>query len=58
VVDVFSNMLIKGCASDMIRGLCPNFILGGVMCLQYVDDTLLSMKIRNKKTLSKLKSRK
>jgi hypothetical protein len=41
VVDVFSRMLVKGTDSGLIRGLCPNFILGGVVSLQYADDTLL-----------------
>jgi hypothetical protein len=41
VVDVFSRMLVKGTNCGLIRGLCPNFILGGVVSLQYADDTLL-----------------
>jgi hypothetical protein len=41
VVDVFSRMLVKGTNSGLIRGLCPNFIPGGVVSLQYADDTLL-----------------
>jgi hypothetical protein len=40
VVDVYSRMLVKG-ASGLIRGLCPNFSPGGVVSLQYVDDTPL-----------------
>jgi hypothetical protein len=34
-------MLVKGTNCGLIRGLCPNFILGGVVSLQYADDTLL-----------------
>jgi hypothetical protein len=34
-------MLVKGTNYGLIRGLCPNFIPGGVVSLQYVDDTLL-----------------
>jgi hypothetical protein len=34
-------MLVKGTDSGLIRGLCPNFIPGGVVSLQYADDTLL-----------------
>jgi hypothetical protein len=41
VVDVFSRMLVKGTKCGLIRGLCPNFIPGGVVSLQYADDTLL-----------------
>jgi DNA polymerase III psi subunit len=41
VVDVFSRMLVKGTNCGLIRGLCPNFIPGGVVSLQYADDTLL-----------------
>ena len=41
VVDVFSKMLIKGSNQNLIRGLCPRFNPGGVVCLQYADDTLL-----------------
>ena len=41
VVDVFCKMLVKGSHSGLIRGLCPELVPGGVMCLQYADDTLL-----------------
>jgi hypothetical protein len=41
VVDVFSKMLLKGGNEVLIRGLCPHFVPGGVVCLQYDDDTLL-----------------
>ena len=34
-------MLVKGTDAGLIRGLCPRFIRGGVVCLQYADDTLL-----------------
>ena len=34
-------MLIKGSEAGLIRGLCPRFVPGGVICLQYADDTLL-----------------
>jgi hypothetical protein len=44
VVDVFSRILVKGTDSGLIRGLCPNFILGGVVSLQYADDTAISRK--------------
>jgi hypothetical protein len=35
VVDVFS-MLVKGTNCGLIRGLCPNFILGGVIRLKRI----------------------
>jgi hypothetical protein len=41
VVDVFSRMLVKGANAGLIRGLCSNLIPGGVISLQYADDTLL-----------------
>jgi hypothetical protein len=34
-------MLVKGIECELIRGLCPHFIRGGVVSLQYSDDTLL-----------------
>lgn len=34
-------MLVKGVQSGLVRGMCPNFCAGGVICLQYADDTLL-----------------
>ena len=37
----FAKMLNKEVEADLIRGLCPRFVPGGVLCLQYVDDTLL-----------------
>jgi hypothetical protein len=41
VVDVFSRMFVQGTNSGLIRGLCPNFIPGGAVSLQYADVTLL-----------------
>jgi hypothetical protein len=34
-------MLIKGASRGMINGLCSGLIPGGVVSLQYGDDTLL-----------------
>jgi hypothetical protein len=48
VVDVFSKMLIKGGNEGLIRGLCPDFVPGGVVCLQYADDTLLFLEKSNR----------
>jgi hypothetical protein len=41
VVDVFSKMVNKGASCGMITGLCPHLVPGGVISLQYADDTLL-----------------
>lgn len=41
VVDVFPRMLVKCSQAGRIRGLCPELVSGGVMCLRYVDDTLI-----------------
>ena len=41
VVDVLTMMLIKATAHELIRGLCSDLIPGGVVCLQYVDDTII-----------------
>jgi hypothetical protein len=37
-------MLVKGTLGGLICGLCPNFLPGGIVCLQYADDTLLFLK--------------
>ena len=34
-------MLIKASDADLIRGLCSDLCPGGVICLQYADDTIL-----------------
>uniref|UniRef100_A0A8I6WLN0 Reverse transcriptase domain-containing protein n=1 Tax=Hordeum vulgare subsp. vulgare TaxID=112509 RepID=A0A8I6WLN0_HORVV len=41
VADVFSKMLIKASSCGLISGLLNNIIPGGVVSLQYADDTLL-----------------
>lgn len=41
VADVFTKMLIKAARQGFISGLLPNVIEGGVISLQYADDTLL-----------------
>jgi hypothetical protein len=40
-------MLIKGGNEGLIRGLCPDFVPGGVVCLQYADDSLLFLEKSN-----------
>jgi hypothetical protein len=40
IVNVFSRMLVKETEGDLISGLCPNFLPGGIVSLQYADDTL------------------
>jgi hypothetical protein len=41
VVDVFSKMLFKAAQNNLIRGLLPGVVPGGVISLQYVGDTIL-----------------
>jgi hypothetical protein len=41
VVDVFTRMLNKAASHNLIRGLCSHHIPGGVISLQYADDTIL-----------------
>jgi hypothetical protein len=41
VVDVFTRMLLKAARNDLISGLLPRAVEGGVISLQYADDTLL-----------------
>jgi hypothetical protein len=33
-------MLLKSGREGLIKGLCPDFVPEGVICLQYADDTL------------------
>lgn len=44
VADVFTRMLIKATDQDLIEGLVPEVQTGGVISLQYADDTLLFLK--------------
>ena len=41
VVDVLTKMLIKASNYGLIRGLCSDLCPGGVVSLQYADDTIL-----------------
>jgi hypothetical protein len=41
VVDVLTRMLMKAASSNLISGLCPDLCPGGVISLQYADDTIL-----------------
>lgn len=34
-------MLVSASQHNLIRGLCPGFVPGGVTCLQYADNTIL-----------------
>src|SRR4051812_36361989 len=43
VVDVLTRMLAKAADENLIRGLCPEVCPGGIICLQYADDTILFM---------------
>jgi hypothetical protein len=40
-VDVLTEMLTKASNPNLIKVLCSNLCLGGVICLQYADDTIL-----------------
>ena len=41
VADIFTRMLIKAASNNLISSLLPQVIAGGVVSLQYADDTLL-----------------
>jgi len=41
VADVFSRMLMKAARANLISGLLPQVESGGIISLQYADDTLL-----------------
>ena len=41
VADVFTRMLIKAASQDLISGLLTDIFPGGIISLQYADDTLL-----------------
>jgi hypothetical protein len=41
VADIFTRMLVKAASNNLIAGLLPQVIAGGVVSLQYADDTLL-----------------
>jgi hypothetical protein len=41
VVDVLTRMLMKAASGNLISGLCPDLCPGGVISLQYADDTIL-----------------
>jgi hypothetical protein len=41
VVDALTRMLVKASTAGLIKGLCSDICPGGVICLQYADDTIL-----------------
>jgi mannosylglycoprotein endo-beta-mannosidase len=43
VVDIFTRMLSKVASHNLVRGLCREHVPGGVLSLQYADDTILFM---------------
>lgn len=43
VADIFTRMLMKAARSNLVSGLLPRAVEGGVLSLQYADDTLLFM---------------
>jgi len=44
VIDVFTKILIKAARANMIQGLLLTVEEGGVISLQYAEDTLLFLK--------------
>lgn len=56
VIDVLTRMLSKASQRNIISGLCTNLFPGGVICLQYANDTILFIdknqdKAKNLKTV-------
>ena len=43
MADIFTRMLIKAARSNLVSGLMPQVIEGGIISLQYADDTLIIM---------------
>jgi hypothetical protein len=41
VADIFSRMLMKAAKQNLISGLLPQVLDGGIISLQYANDTLL-----------------
>jgi hypothetical protein len=41
VGDVLTRILVKGAREGLIKGLDHNFRNGGIISLQYADDTIL-----------------
>jgi hypothetical protein len=41
VADVFTKMLAKAASASLICGLLPQVVLGGIISLQFADDTIL-----------------
>jgi hypothetical protein len=39
--DVFTKMLAKAATSNLIQGLLPQVVHGGIVSLQYADDTII-----------------
>ena len=56
VGDVLTKMLQKGAEKGLIKGIAENFRVGGIVSLQYADDTILFSRIeevytRNRKSI-------
>ena len=45
VGDVLTKMLQKGAEKGLIKGIAENFRVGGIVSLQYADDTILFSRI-------------
>jgi hypothetical protein len=49
VADVFSRMLMKAARQGLVTSLLPQVVEGGIISLQYVDDTLLFLGKKSRK---------
>lgn len=52
VVDVLARMLDRGRAAGLIKGLCPELCEGGIISLQYADDTLLFLEAEERNSIN------
>ena len=50
VGDVLTKMLQKGAEQGIIKGIAENFRVGGIVSLQYADDTILFSSIKEEYT--------
>jgi hypothetical protein len=41
IAEVFTKTLAKAASNNLIKGLLPQVVPGGVISLQYADDTIL-----------------
>jgi hypothetical protein len=51
VADIFTRMLMKAAGNNLITGLMPQVVQGGIISLQYADDTMLVLEKNYKKLI-------